>query len=70
MNHKLLSVHCEGGSQHHHQVAGVFTNEGCRFFPFEDYRDAFKLLSTKMQTFHGLAQDGVYVFSPVANMNK
>ena len=71
MNHKLLSVHqvCDGGSQHQHQV-GVFTNEGCRFFPLEDCRDALKLLSTKKQTFRGLAQDGVYVYSPVANMNK
>ena len=71
MNHKLLSVHqvCDGGSQHQHQV-GVFTNEGCRFFPLEDCRDALKLLSTKKQTFQGLAQDGVYVYSPVANMNK
>ena len=69
MNHKLLSVHqvCDGGSQHHHKV-GVFTNEGCRFFPLEDCRDALKLLSTKKQTFQGLA--GVYVYSPVANMNK
>ena len=33
-------------------------------------RDALKLLSTKKQTFQGLAQDGVYVYSPVANMNK
>ena len=71
MNHKLLSVHqvCDGGSQHHHQV-GVFTNEGCRFFPLNYCRDAVKLLSTKKQTFQGLAQDGVYVYSPVANMNK
>ena len=71
MNHKLLSVHqvCDGGSQHQYQV-GVFTNEGCRFFPLEDCRDALKLLSTKKQTFRGLAQDGVYVYSPVANMNK
>ena len=49
---------------------GVFTNEGCRLFPLEDSRDALKLLSTKKQTFQGLAQDGVYVYSPVANMNK
>ena len=71
INHKLLSVHqeCDGGSQHQHQV-GVFTNEGCKFFPLEDCRDALKLLSTKKQTFQGLAQDGVYVYSPVANMNK
>ena len=71
MYHKLLSVHqvCDGGSQHQHQV-GVFTNEGCRFFPLEDCRDALKLLSTKKQTFQGLAQDGVYVYSPVVNMNK
>ena len=71
MNHKLLSVYqvCDGGSQHHHQL-GVFTNEGCRFFPLEDCRDALKLLSTKKQTFQGLAQDGVQVYSPVANMNK
>ena len=47
MNHKLPLVHqvCDGGSQIHHQV-GVFTNEGCRFFPSEDCRDALKLLST------------------------
>ena len=71
MNHKLLSVHqvCDGGSQHDHQL-GVFTNEDCRFFPLEDCRDALKLLSTKKQTFQGLAQYGVYVYSPVANMNK
>ena len=71
MSHKLLSVHQvrEGGSQHHHQV-GVFTNEGCRFFPVEGCGDALKLLSAKKQTFQGLAQDGVYVYSPVANMNK
>ena len=61
MNHKLLVVHqvCDGRSQHHHQL-DVFTNEGCRFFP----------LSTEKQTFQGLAQDGVYVHSPVAKMNK
>ena len=60
---------CDGGSQHHHQFE-VFIDEGCRFFPLEDYRDALKQLSTKKQTFQGLAQDGVYVYSPVTNMNK
>ena len=71
MNHKLLSVHqvCDGGSQYQHQD-GLFINEGCRFFPFEDCRNTLKLLSTKKQTFQGLTQDGVYVYSPVANMNK
>ena len=48
MNHKLLSVHqvCDGGSQHHHHQVGVFTNEGCRFFPAKDCRYALKLLSS------------------------
>ena len=52
MNHKLLSVHqvCDDRSQHQHQV-GVFTNEGYRFFPLKDCKDALKLLSTKKQTF-------------------
>ena len=65
MHHNLLSVHqlCEGGESRTKQV-GVFTDEGCRFFPLNQCRDALKLLSSKPQTFYGLAQNGVYIYAP------
>ena len=65
MHHNLLSVHqlCEGGESRTKQV-GVFTDEGCRFFPLNHCRDALKLLSSKPQTFYGLAQNGVYIYAP------
>ena len=46
MHHKLLSVHqvCAGGNNNQRQV-GVFTDEGCRFFPLDTCWDALKLLS-------------------------
>ena len=68
MHHKLLSVHqvCSGGNNNQKQV-GVFTDEGCRFFPLDTCLDALKLLSNKKQTFYGLAHNGVYLYSPDAN---
>ena len=65
MHHNLLSVHqlCEGGESRTKQV-GVFTDEGCRFFPLDHCRDALKLLSSKPQTFYGLAKNGVYIYAP------
>ena len=68
MHHKLLSVHqvCAGGNNNQKQV-GVFTDEGCRYFPLDTCWDALKLLSNKKQTFSGLAHNGVYLYSPDAN---
>ena len=65
MHHNLLSVHqlCEGGESRTKQV-GVFTDEGCRLFPLDHCRDAVKLLSSKPQTFCGLAKNGVYIYAP------
>ena len=65
MHHNVFSVHqlCEGGESRTKQV-GVFTDEGCRFFPLNNCRDALKLLSSKPQTFYGLAQNGVYIYAP------
>ena len=70
MHHNLLSVHqlCEGGDSRTKQI-GVFTDEGCRFFPLDHCRDALKLLSSKPQTFYGLAKNGVYVYAP-SDQNK
>ena len=68
MHHRLLSVHqiCAGSNNNQRQV-GVFTDEGCRFFPLDTCWDALKLLSNKKQTFYGLAHNGVYLYSPDAN---
>ena len=68
MHHKLLSVHqvCAGGNNNQKQV-GVFTDEGCRFFPLDTCWDALKLLSNKKQTLYGWAHNGVYLYSPDAN---
>ena len=68
MHHKLLSVHqvCAGGNNNQKQV-GVFTDEGCIFFPLDTCWDALKLLSNKMQAFYGLAHNGVYLGSPDAD---
>ena len=64
MHQNLLSVHqlCEGGNFRNKQI-GVFTDEGCRFFPLDMCRDALKLLSSKKQIFYGLAKNGVYVYA-------
>ena len=65
IHYNLLFVHqlCEGGESRTKQV-GVFTDEGCRLFPLDHCRDAVKLLSSKPQTFCGLAKNGVYIYAP------
>ena len=57
---------CAGGNNNQKQL-GVFTDEGCIFFPHDTCWDALKLLSNKKQAFYGLAHNGVYLYSPDAN---
>ena len=65
MHHKLLSVHqVRAGGNNNQRRMGVFTDEGCKFFPLDTCWDALKLLSNKKQT---LAHNGVYLYSPDAN---
>ena len=65
MHHKLLSVFevCNGGANNVQQV-GIFTNEGCRFFPIDDCQQALQMLSQKQDTFFGKVDNGVYKYSP------
>ena len=66
MHQNLLSVHqlCAGGASGHQQV-GIFTSEGCRFFNRDSNRDVLQTLSTRRDTIHGLAKQGVYMYSSV-----
>ena len=66
MHQNLLSVHqlCAGGASGQQQV-GIFTSEGCKFFNRENNRDVLQTLSTRRDTLHGLAKQGVYMYSSV-----
>ena len=50
------------------QQMGVFTVEGCRFYPIQANKDVLKILSDRPRTLQGLAKQGVYVYS--ANPSK
>ena len=65
MHHNLLSVHqvCTGGESGEEQV-GIFTSEGCHFFPQSKSREALKIMSTCKNTFYGLVKGVVYVYAP------
>ena len=69
MNQNLVSVFgfCGGGSTGIQQM-GVFTVEGCRFYPIQANKDVLKILSDRPRTLQGLAKQGVYVYS--ANPSK
>ena len=64
MHQNLLSVNqvCNGGTNGLQQL-GIFTSEGCVFFPIEECRDVLRTLSSRSKTFFGLAQWGVYLYS-------
>ena len=64
MNQNLLSVYqyCTGGSSGVQQM-GIFTSEGCRFYPIQPNRDVLKALSDRPRTQQGLADQGVYIYS-------
>ena len=64
MHKNLLSVHqvCTGGRSKVQQI-GIFTSEGCRFYPLETNRDVLKLLCDRPRTLQGLADQGVYLYS-------
>ena len=66
MHQNLLSVHqlCAGGASGQQQV-GIFTSEGCKFFNRDNNRDVLQTLSTRRDTIHGLAKQGVYMYSSV-----
>ena len=68
MHHNLLSVHqiCTGGESGEEQV-GIFTSEGCQFFPLSKTREALKIMSTCKNTFYGLVKGGVYVYAPAGS---
>ena len=68
MHHNLLSVHqvCTGGESGEEQV-GIFTSEGCQFFPLSKSREALKIMSTCKNTFYGLVKGGVYVYAPAGS---
>ena len=65
MHHNLLSVHqvCTGGESGEEQV-GIFTSEGCQFFPLSKCKEALKIMSKCSNTFYGLVNGGVYVYAP------
>ena len=65
MHHNLLSEHqvCAGGTSGQEQV-GIFTSEGCRFFPLSACREALNIMSKCPSTFYGLVKGGVYVYAP------
>ena len=65
MHHNLLSVHyvCVGGTSGQEQV-GIFTSEGCQFFPLSACREALNIMSKCPNTFYGLVKGGVYVYAP------
>ena len=62
MHHNLLSVHqvCAGGTSGQEQE-GIFTSEGCQFFPLSACREALNIMSKCPSTFYGLVKGGVYV---------
>ena len=68
MHHNLLSVHqvCTGEEPGDKQV-GIFTSEGCQFFPLSKSREAWKIMSTCKNTFYGLVKGGVYVYAPAGS---
>ena len=68
MHHNLLSVHqvCTGGESGDEQV-GIFTSEGCQFFPLSKSREALKIMLTCKNTFYGLVKGGVYVYAPTGS---
>ena len=45
------------------QQIGIFTSEGCRFYPLESNRDVLKQLCGRPRTLQGLADHGVYLYS-------
>ena len=65
MHHNLLSIHqvCTGGETGEEQV-GIFTSEGCQFFPLSKSREALKIMSTCKNAFYGFVKGGVYVHAP------
>ena len=68
MHHNLLSVHqvYTGGESGKEQV-GIFTSEGCQFFPLSKSIEALKIMSTCKSTFYGLVKGGVYVYAPAGS---
>ena len=54
MNHNLLS----GGESGEEQV-GIFTSEGCKFFPLSKSREALKIMSTCKNIFYGFVKGGI-----------
>ena len=66
MHHNLLSVHqvCTGGGE---EQVGIFTLEGCQFFPLSKCREALKIVSNCNNTFYELAKGGVYVYAPAGS---
>ena len=65
MHQNLLSVHqiCTGGESGGEQV-GIFTSEGCQFFPLSKCREALKIMSKCNNTFYRLVKGGVYAYAP------
>ena len=64
MHQYLLSVYqvCTGGSSWVQQV-GIFTCEGCRFYPLQPNRDVLKVLNDRPRTLQGLADQEVNLYS-------
>ena len=65
MHRNLQSVHqvCKGGESGEEQV-GIFTSEGCQFFPLSKCKEAFKIMSKCNNTFYGLVKGGVFSYAP------
>ena len=65
MHHNLLSAQqvCAGGTSGQEQV-GIFSSEGCQFFPLSACREALNIMSKCPSTFYGLVKGGVYVYAP------
>ena len=48
----------------HLEQVGIFTSEGCQFFPLSACKEALNIMSKCPSTFYGLVKGGVYVYAP------
>ena len=68
MHHNLLSVHqLRTGGEYGEEQVGIFTLEGCQFFPLSKCKEALKIMSKCNNTFYGLVKGGVYAYAPAGS---
>ena len=65
MHHNLFSVYqVYAGGESGEEQLGIFTAEGCQFFPLSQFKEALRIMFKCKNTFYGLVKGELYDYAP------